>query len=314
MRSIMRQTFVRFEARDRGDTALRLVQKIGRRAEGAAHRAIVERDQPHRANLREVRLARRLARQRPDAIGGLETLPVGRIRHLLVGSAEDRVAQLVATQRTLRNATASLPSVTPLRRAGDAAQRIGRRAGAPRARAAAARLHRAPPDRTVRARTSARDETSPPCRPRRSAPSAPGGARCARAPDRTAASSRWSRRRPRPRRRSSSSRSSARCGGSRQQFGSKTFASTPADSSTPASRQTPSGGARKVYSPQCGSYGPINNTLGDLRLFTSIQLLKCIPFRSGRKCLREIRKLGLPCEARIYGDTRTATEFSSLCG
>src|SRR5271156_6583181 len=65
-----------------------------------------------------------------------------------------------------------------------------------------------------------------------------------------------------------SSRSSARCGGSRQQFGSNTFASTPADSSTPAKRQTPRGGARKVNSPQCGSYGPISNILGAPNLFT----------------------------------------------
>ncbi len=61
----------------------------------------------------------------------------------------------------------------------------------------------------------------------------------------------------------SSTRSSARCGGSRQQFGSKTLVSIPAASSTPASRQTPSGGARKVNSPQCGSYGPISNAEGD---------------------------------------------------
>src|SRR6202011_691956 len=54
-----------------------------------------------------------------------------------------------------------------------------------------------------------------------------------------------------------------RCGGPAQQLGSKTVTSTPADSSTPASRQTPRGGARKVYSPQCGSYGPISSPLGE---------------------------------------------------
>src|ERR1700722_7314018 len=69
-----------------------------------------------------------------------------------------------------------------------------------------------------------------------------------------------------------SSRSSARCGVSQQQFGSNTAAATPADCRTPASRHTPSGGARNVYSPQCGSYGPISNTLGapSLYLFTDI--------------------------------------------
>jgi hypothetical protein len=69
-----------------------------------------------------------------------------------------------------------------------------------------------------------------------------------------------------------SSRSSARCGVSRQQFGSNTVAAMPADWRTPANRHTPSGGARKVYSPQCGSYGPSSNTLGapSWFLFTDI--------------------------------------------
>src|ERR1700680_5037162 len=71
----------------------------------------------------------------------------------------------------------------------------------------------------------------------------------------------------------SNSRSSARCGASRQQLGSNTLTSTPAVANTPASRQTPSGGARNVYSPQCGSYGPISNTLGEPSVFTSIWLL-----------------------------------------
>src|SRR5207245_10062886 len=48
-----------------------------------------------------------------------------------------------------------------------------------------------------------------------------------------------------------------------QQFGSKTLTSAPAASSTPARRHTPSGGARKVYSPQCGSYGPISRMRGE---------------------------------------------------
>src|SRR5579862_5938368 len=71
----------------------------------------------------------------------------------------------------------------------------------------------------------------------------------------------------------SNSRSSARWGASRQQLGSNTFASIPAAARTPASRQTPSGGARNVYSPQCGSYGPISSTLGEPSVFTSIRLL-----------------------------------------
>ncbi len=49
------------------------------------------------------------------------------------------------------------------------------------------------------------------------------------------------------------SRSSACCGASVQQFGSNTRACTPAFCRVPARRQTPSGGARNVYSPQCGS-------------------------------------------------------------
>ena len=55
----------------------------------------------------------------------------------------------------------------------------------------------------------------------------------------------------------------ARCGDPLQQFGSNTLTSTPTDSSTPASRHTPSGGARKVYSPQFGSYGPTNRIRGE---------------------------------------------------
>src|SRR6185503_1884182 len=47
--------------------------------------------------------------------------------------------------------------------------------------------------------------------------------------------------------------------------------------STPARRQTPSGGARNVYSPQCGSYGPINRTRGGPWLLTSIRFLYLIP-------------------------------------
>src|SRR6185312_5648218 len=47
-----------------------------------------------------------------------------------------------------------------------------------------------------------------------------------------------------------------------QQFGSNTSACAPCEVRTPARRQTPSGGARNVYSPQCGSYGPMSKTLG----------------------------------------------------
>src|SRR5262249_31946625 len=69
------------------------------------------------------------------------------------------------------------------------------------------------------------------------------------------------------------SRSSARWGGALQQFGSKTLTVTPADSSTPARRQTPSGGARKVYSPQFGSYGPTSSIRGECML--EFLLLDC---------------------------------------
>ncbi len=134
------------EPRDRRDAALCLVQEVGRGAECAGHRTVVERDEPHRADLREVRLARRLARKRPDAIRLLEPLPVGRVRHLLVGGAEDRVAQLLAARARAAAACTIVPSGR--RSAMPAMPLAGRpRAAAPRARAAAARLRRAPPDR-----------------------------------------------------------------------------------------------------------------------------------------------------------------------
>ena len=79
-----------------GDAALRLVQEVRGRAERAAHRAVVERNQAHRADLGEARLARGLRGQGADSIGRFEPLPVRLVRHLLVRRAEDRVAQLVA--------------------------------------------------------------------------------------------------------------------------------------------------------------------------------------------------------------------------
>src|SRR2546430_7940919 len=47
-----------FRSRDGGDAALRLVQEIRGRAESATHRAIIESDQAHGADLGEMRLAR----------------------------------------------------------------------------------------------------------------------------------------------------------------------------------------------------------------------------------------------------------------
>src|SRR5204863_313404 len=83
-------------ASDARGAALRLVQEVGRGAEGTAHRAVVERDEAHRADFGESRLARRLARQRPHTAGPLEPLPVGGVGHALVGRVEDGVAQLGA--------------------------------------------------------------------------------------------------------------------------------------------------------------------------------------------------------------------------
>ena len=126
MRSIMRQAFVRFEPRDGGDAALRLVQKVGRRAERAAHRAVVERDQPHRADLGEMRLARRLARQRADPVGALEALPVGCSR----ASSRTGVLKIASRsssrlERPLRQSTGSCRRrcVRPFRRCRRAAAR-----------------------------------------------------------------------------------------------------------------------------------------------------------------------------------------------
>ena len=56
--------------------------------------------------------------------------------------------------------------------------------------------------------------------------------------------------------------SSAASGVASQAFGSNTRASTPRAVSTPMSRQTPRGGARNVYSPPIGSYGPTSRTRG----------------------------------------------------
>src|SRR4029077_13450863 len=52
----------RIEARDAGDAALGFVQEIRGRAERAPHWTVVERDQPHRADLGKPRLALGLAR------------------------------------------------------------------------------------------------------------------------------------------------------------------------------------------------------------------------------------------------------------
>src|SRR5580704_17869641 len=46
-----------------------------------------------------------------------------------------------------------------------------------------------------------------------------------------------------------------------QQLGSNTWVSMSEARSAPARRQTPSGGARNVYSPHCGSYGPTSRYL-----------------------------------------------------
>src|SRR6266404_5490789 len=117
------QTFVRLQTRDGCNTPLRLVQEVGGGTECAAHRAIIERDQPHRANFSKMRFARGLARQRPNAIRRLQALPVGRIRHLVVGCAVDRIAKLAPIQGTLRYGK-DIAVLAPRCRSGDAACRL----------------------------------------------------------------------------------------------------------------------------------------------------------------------------------------------
>ena len=121
--------FLGVESRDARDAALRLVQEVGGGAEGTAHRAVVERDEAHRADLGETRLARRLARQRPHPAGFLEPLPVGGVGHPLVGRVEDGVAQLGAGEGLLAHRQA-LAVGAPLRRSGDALE--GRSRAQPR--------------------------------------------------------------------------------------------------------------------------------------------------------------------------------------
>jgi hypothetical protein len=79
--------------------ALRRMQKIRRRTERAAHRAVVQRDQANGPDLREARLACGLDRERSNAIAALEAIPVALVRHVLVGRREDRVAKRLAGQR-----------------------------------------------------------------------------------------------------------------------------------------------------------------------------------------------------------------------
>ena len=152
MRSIICMHFVGIEPRDRRDAALRLVQEIGGGAERAAHRAIVERDQAHRADLGKLRFARRLGRQGADAIRGFEPLPVRLVRHVFVGRAEDRVAQLVAIERGLRQAQHRAVCAA-LGGPADAAQWLPCAQTLAHLAAAAARLRPAPRGRTARART-----------------------------------------------------------------------------------------------------------------------------------------------------------------
>ncbi len=55
------QALLRVQACDRSDTALRLVQEVRGRAKRATHRAVIESDQPHRADLGQMSFPRRLA-------------------------------------------------------------------------------------------------------------------------------------------------------------------------------------------------------------------------------------------------------------
>ena len=227
MRSIMRQAFVRLEPRDRGDAALRLVQEIRRRAERAAHRAVVERDQAHRADLGETGFARRLGRQGADAIGRLETIPVRLVRHAFVRRGEDRVAQLFAVERAAAAGAASCrrAGARPCRRCRPAADWMRKRAGKLQQRPLAFAEHDAI-ERTElehelgseRGLHAARDDEGLGRQPARE---------MRQLQIESQASCPWWTCRSRPRIRAAVSRSSARSGGPTQQFGSKTLTSTP---------------------------------------------------------------------------------------
>src|SRR6267378_8236004 len=113
--------FFRIEPRNARDASLGLVQEVRGRAESATHGAVVERDQAHRADLSKARLTGRLHRQGADAVRLFEPLPVQAVRHLFIGRAEDRVAQLGAVERPLRHSQA--PAVSgALRGSGDPTQ------------------------------------------------------------------------------------------------------------------------------------------------------------------------------------------------
>ncbi len=94
--------FVDFESRDRCDAALGLMQEIGGRAKGAAHRTVIERDEAHRADLGKRSFARCLGRQGSHSIRCLETIPIGLVRHALVRRSENRGAQLLMVEGQLR--------------------------------------------------------------------------------------------------------------------------------------------------------------------------------------------------------------------
>ena len=238
-------TFFCIEPRNARDTSLGLVQEVRGRAESATHGAVVERDQAHRADLGKSRLASRLGRQGADAVRVFEPVPVAAVRHLFIGRAEDRVAQLRAVERPLRHS--HVPPVSgALRGSGDPTQ------GRPGAQSRDQLEHRAlalPQHDAVEGSETEHELGS---EGRLHTTGDQQRARCASSRSNrsvmpvveTPMTSHGHAR---------SSRSRARPGGPAQQFGSKTFASAPADSSTPARRHTPNGGARKVYSPQSGS-------------------------------------------------------------
>src|SRR5450755_1347953 len=96
--------------------------------------------------------------------------------------------------------------------------------------------------------------------------------------------------------------SSAVCGCSWQQFGSNTLTAAPAALRTPARRQTPSGGARKVYSPQCGSYGPTSKILGEASAFTLIDFPNVI-FAARSRMRLHVHKALICQTARLRGWT-----------
>src|SRR5258706_15138271 len=94
-------TLFGIEPRNARHTSLGFVQEVCGGAEGATHRAVVQRDQAYRADLSESGLAGSLRRQGADAIRLFEVVPVAAGGHLSLGGAEYWVAPVFPFWRPL---------------------------------------------------------------------------------------------------------------------------------------------------------------------------------------------------------------------